>query len=186
MSLGGGRNWMVKKTDSLRERAEREVHKAKLNGHIPEINTELIHELRVHQVELEMQNEELKESHEELTSLYSQYYELYDTAPVGYFSIDKDLIIRNVNIKGAGLLGLSKEMIIGRGFSRFIPANKRDKYYNSLIEIASSGELDDVELQLKRNGTLFYADMRIMPVYENKEYRIVITDITERKEAEKS
>lgn len=173
----------MKKTDSLRERAEKKVKKLKKEVNVPETSFEQVHELQVHQAELEMQNEELRKAQEELAVLYSQYHELYDAAPVGYFSVDEDLIIRNVNIKGAELLGLNKNQIMGWGFSRFIPANYQNIYYNNLIEVTSSGGINDVELQLKRNGTLFYADMKIMPL-NGKDYRIIITDISKRKKAE--
>ena len=91
-----------------------------------------MHELQVHQAELEMQNDELRGSQIELSNLYGHYHELYNEAPVGYFSLDKNGIIRNVNIKGAELLGLEKNRIIGMGFILFIPPNYQTKYYTFL------------------------------------------------------
>jgi PAS domain-containing protein len=61
----------------------------------------LIHELQVHQIELEMQNEELRRAQMELEELRKNYSDLYDFAPVGYFSFDRDGLIRQVNLTGA-------------------------------------------------------------------------------------
>ncbi len=175
----------MSKTDKLRERAEKELQKAKEKGYMHGNVSELVHELKVNQIELQIQNEELKNSQKEVSSLYSQYHELYDHAPVGYFSLDKDGIIRNVNVKGAELLQLNKKKIIGRGFSRFI-SKDGDKYYGALANTIDTDKIQSVELQLKGNKT-FYANMEIMIVHNSDErYRITITDITERKHAEKT
>lgn len=178
----------MSKTDRLRERAEKELQKAKEKGYMSSDVSELLHELQVHQVELQMQNEELRKSQEEVSSLYNQYHELYDYAPVGYFSLDKDGIIRNVNVKGAELLQLNKKEIIGRGFSRFIPKNDENKYYYGLSSAVDTGKIHKVELQLKRDKPLFNFQMEIMSIYgnDNEKYRIIITDITGLKQAEKT
>ena len=173
----------MNKTDELRKRAEEKLRNAEEKGNMDKDVTELIHELKVHQIELQMQNEELRKSQEEVLSLYNQYYELYDHAPVGYFSLDKDGIIRNVNVKGAELLQLNKKKIIGRGFSRFI-SKDGDKYYCVLANAIDTNEIQSIELQLKGNKT-FYAYMEIMIVHNSDErYRVTITDITKRKKAE--
>ena len=69
----------------------------------------LIHELQVHQIELEMQNEELQKSRAEVEAGLALYADLYDFAPVGYFTFDRDGTIRRVNLTGARLLGLERE-----------------------------------------------------------------------------
>ncbi|MGZ7117333.1 MAG: PAS domain-containing sensor histidine kinase, partial [Methanobacterium sp.] len=170
----------------MRDNAERELQKAKKKETVPESNSKLVHELQVHQVELEMQNEELKEAQEELAKLLDEFHEFYDEAPVGYFSLDKNGNVRNVNIKGAELLGLDKGMIVGFGFVRFIPLNYQTKYYRSLKDAMVKCNVEEVELQLKREKSLFYVQMQIVPIYDkfDEKYRITITDITERKKAE--
>jgi PAS domain S-box-containing protein len=177
----------MSKTDELRERAKKELLKADKKGYMPKDTSELIYELQIHQVELQMQNKELKESHDEISRLYDQYYELYDHAPVGYFSLNRDGIIRNVNLKGIELLKLSKKDIIGRGFSRFMQKDFENEYYRSLANAINTHENQSVELKLKRNDLSFDVHMDIMPIYErfNECYRITITDITERKKLEK-
>lgn len=178
----------MRKTDELRRRAEEELQKAKEKGHIPMSVAELVHELRVHQVELEMQNEELRQSQEEISNLYNQYYELYNNAPVGYVSLDKNGLITNINNKGAELLKSYKSKIIERGFSRFITKDFQNKYYQTLSDAADTGKTQEVELQFKIDKSLFYVQMEIMPLYgkNDEKYRIIITDITERKQLKKS
>lgn len=178
----------MSKTDKLRGRAEKELQKAKEKDYMPKNVSELLHELQVHQIELQIQNEELKNSQEEISNLYNQYYELYDYAPVGYFSLDKNGIIHNVNVKGAELLQLNKKNIIGRGFSRFLLKSDENEYYRALANAVDTGEMYNVELQIKRDKQLFNVQMGIMPLYgnDNEKYRIVITDITGLKQAEKT
>ncbi|MEL7669613.1 ATP-binding protein [Methanobacterium sp.] len=174
------------KTKKLRQRAEEELRKAEEKGNIPVNISELVHELQVHQIELQMQNEELRKSQEETSNLYNQYHELYDYAPVGYFSLDKDGNIKNINIKGAELLKLEKKRIIGRGFVRFIQNESRNDYFNLLTTAINTGKTQSLELQLKGNKNFFYGYMEIMPIYNkfNEKYRITVTDITKRKKAE--
>jgi len=177
----------MSKTDELRERAEKELQKAKEKCRMPRSLSELVHELQVHQVELQMQNEELRKSQEEVSGLYNQYHELYDYAPVGYFSLDNEGIIRTVNVKGAELLQLNKKDIIGRGFSRFISKNVENKYYHGLANAIDTHEIQSVELQLKGNKKVFYVNIEIMPIYDKpgEMYHITVNDINERKKAEK-
>ncbi len=176
----------MSKTDKLRKIAEEELQKAKEEGHISSNVSELMHELQVHEIELQMQNEELKKSQEEISSLYSQYHEIYEYAPVGYFTLDKYGIIRKVNAKGSELLQLNKDKIIGCGFSRFISKNVENKYFHALANAIDTDKIQNVELQLKRDKEVFYVYMEIIIAHRPDEmYRITIIDITRRKKAEK-
>ena len=80
----------------------------------------LLHELQVHQVELEMQNEELRRIQEELEVSRNKYAELYEFAPVGYFAFDSRGLIREVNLAGAQLLGVERQLLANKPFSSFI------------------------------------------------------------------
>ncbi len=68
----------------------------------------LVHELEVHQIQLEMQNEELLQARAEVEAILAQYTDLYDFAPVGYFTLERDGAIRRVNLTGARLLGVER------------------------------------------------------------------------------
>src|SRR5512145_1072488 len=74
----------------------------------------VVHELQVHQIELEMQNEELMRARAEVEEAYRQYTDLYDFAPVGYFTLGQDGTIRQVNLAGANLLGVERDKLINR------------------------------------------------------------------------
>jgi PAS domain S-box-containing protein len=80
----------------------------------------LLHELQVHQVELEMQNDELRRARGELEVSRNKYAELYDFAPVGYFAFDPQGLIREVNLAGAQLLGIERQLLANKPFSGFI------------------------------------------------------------------
>jgi PAS domain-containing protein len=86
----------------------------------------LAHELGTYQIELEMQNEELRRAQEELEASRSRYAGLYDFAPVGYFTFDKNGLIVEVNLTGAELLGVDRGHLINQPFSAFVIKADRD------------------------------------------------------------
>ena len=85
----------------------------------------LVHELEVHQIELEMQNAELRQAREQEEKALERYTDLYDFAPVGYFTLDRDGVIRAANLTGAALLGIERSRLIGRRFGQFVTAEAR-------------------------------------------------------------
>jgi PAS domain-containing protein len=91
----------------------------------------LIHELQVHQIELEMQNEELRRAREELELSRDKYAELYDFAPLGYFVFDTAGVIREVNLAGAQLLGVERQLLANKPFTGFIAETEgREIFFN--------------------------------------------------------
>jgi len=85
----------------------------------------LLHELQVHQVELELQNSELRRARDEVETALDKYTDLYDFAPIGYFTLDRAGTVRAANLSGAGLLGVARARLIGRRFDSFLPAETR-------------------------------------------------------------
>ena len=110
----------------LRRQAEAKLSERKKKAAPPpatEADTRrLVHELEVHQIELEMQNEELVQSRAEVEALLRQYTDLYDFAPVGYFTLARDGAIHQVNLAGANLLGVERGALIKRRFGVFVSA----------------------------------------------------------------
>ena len=174
------------KADEWQKKIEKELETARENGQVPDSFIELVSELRIYQAELEMQNEELMQSPEELALLYRDYYELYNNVPVGYYMLDGDGIVRNVNDNGLELLLLTKNRIIGRGFSKFIVKEDENKYFGALADAVKTSEDQELELIFKRCADLFRAKVKITPLYQGKgaKYGIIVEDITDCRKAE--
>ena len=107
----------------LRRRAEKLARRKtpeNLQALSPAAAQKLLHERRVNQIELEMQNEELRTAQEKLAESREQYFELYDVAPVGYFSISEKGVILEANLTGANMLGVVPRDLRAQRFSHFI------------------------------------------------------------------
>ena len=118
----------------------------------------LVHELRVHQIELEMQNDELRRAQGELQVSRDRYVDLYELAPVGYFTLSEQGLILEANLTGANLLGVQRGRMIKRPLSRFIVAEDQDIYYFHRQQLFESGAPQVCELRLQRaDGSHFYA-----------------------------
>lgn len=98
----------------------------------------LLHELQVHQIELELQEEELRDSRIELEEALSRKTELYDLAPVGYFTIDAAIVIHELNLRGAHLLGDEREALLGRSLSSFLDEHSADRL-QTLVDRVGQG-----------------------------------------------
>jgi len=182
----------IESARQLRERAEKKVREAEetvLEVVSVEAAKQLLHELRVHQVELEMQNEELRRSQQDLEASCSRYFEFYNLAPVGYLTLNEQGSIREANLTCATLLGVARELLIERPFSVFIFPDDQDRYYLYRKQILEA-KLEPVicELRMVRaDGSFFWAKLQTTPVMEidgEAGCRMVINDITTRKLAE--
>jgi len=118
----------------------------------PETMERTLHELRVHQIELEMQNEELRKTQGELDAERERYFDLYDLAPVGYCTISANGLIIQANITAAALFGLARGALLNQPFSRFILRDDQDVYYLHRQQLDSPGQTHTVELRMLRLG----------------------------------
>jgi PAS domain-containing protein len=110
---------------AIREKAEEIL--AKTKPAIKDTETDkVLHELHVHQIELEMQNEELRQTQIALEHAEAYYRDLYDFAPVGYLTLSLDGIINELNHTAANLLGIERSKIIQQRFVKFIPDDYKD------------------------------------------------------------
>ena len=128
----------------LRRQAENKLNKIKKNT-TPQAETEvdtqrLIHELQVHQIELEMQNEELVETRGEIEALLRQYTDLYDFAPVGYFTLAPDSTIIKTNLTGAKMLGLERSRLMNRRLGLFVSSKSRLDFNAYLAKLFSTSD----------------------------------------------
>ena len=143
----------MKKTD-LRQQAEEKLGRQK-SAAIPETEADslrLMHELQVHQIELEMQNEELAQANAELKSTLSQYAELYAFASVGYFTLTRDGTIRRANLTAAKLMGVGLSELIKRRFAVFISPASRPTFSAFLDEVFISGNKKICEVTIQKDG----------------------------------
>jgi len=111
----------------------------------------LVHELAIHQIELEMQQEELLQSREELEEALERFTELYDFAPLGYLTLARDGTILQVNLTGTKLLGVERSLLLGERFERFVTLEDLSAF-NALLERAftSDGHVS-CEVKLRNN-----------------------------------
>jgi len=158
------------------------------NMPLEDIN-ELIHELQVHQIELEMQNEELRKSQLDLEAARDRYIDLYDFAPVSYFSISEKGLILDANFMGATMLGMERGKLTGSRFSQFIAKDDQDVFYLHRQKLFKTETKQVCELKLtKKDRTEFYGQLESYPVKDEAGnfsiIRTSLSDITERKQAD--
>jgi PAS domain S-box-containing protein len=149
----------------------------------------LLHELQVHQIELEMQNAELQEARDNMEALLEKYTDLYDFAPVGYFSIDGQGLILEVNLTGATLLGAERSQLINRRLQHFLAPTSRPIFLAFLEKVfAGSGKQVCEASLLNKNGTPSWVDFQATLATslrsERKWCRVAVSDITTLKRAE--
>ncbi len=145
----------------------------------------LLHELQVHQVELELQNEELRRAQVQLDAERARYFDLYDLAPVGYCTLDPQGLILEANLTAATLLGVSRGALMKRPFSRFILKADQDTYYLYRKQLLEMGSVQSCELRMTQgDGTPFWVHLATS-VGENAEgmpaQRVILSDISESK-----
>jgi diguanylate cyclase (GGDEF)-like protein/PAS domain S-box-containing protein len=147
----------------------------------------LSHELEVHQIELEMQNEELRHSREELEKALEKYTDLYDFAPVGYFTIDREEDISATNLSGAGLLGVERSRLIGRRFGQFVTGKYRPDFSAFLDKVFNCKGKEACELELLNKGDLpRVVQIEALATASGQECRLALIDITGRRKAEEA
>ena len=177
----------------LRQRAEAAFLKKaaqpqeRLEARLPEATRQALHELRVHQIELEMQNEELRLAQEALDVLRARYFDLYDLAPVGYFTVGETGLILEANLTAATLLGVARNALVKTPISRSILKEDQDAYYLHRKQLTETGQPQSCELRMVRHGTPFWAHLAAAAAQDadgSPVCRAVMTDITERKKAE--
>ncbi len=147
----------------------------------------LVHELQVHQVELEMQNEELRRAQAEIEESRSKYFDLYDFAPIGYFTFTQTGEIVEANLTGASLLGVDRSLLLQRSFSTFVDPGFRSLFRDHRLSVLKNGKKQRCELKLiRKNGKPFYASLESISVPHGRNFRIrsAVSDITELKKAQ--
>jgi two-component system, cell cycle sensor histidine kinase and response regulator CckA len=140
----------------------------------------LLHELQVHQVELEQQNEELRQVRAELESALEKYTDLYEFAPVGYLTLDRRGIVQSSNLTGAGLLGTGRSALTGRLFQDFLVPSERPAFATFLENACSSQSkgIFDGSLSTKSAPPVFL-HLEALGAASGQECRLALFDVTE-------
>lgn len=151
-------------------------------------NAELVHELEVHQVELEMQNEELRHAQLDLQAARDRFVDLYDFAPVGYFTLDARGLVTEANLTGAAMFGVGRKAMLGRGLSRFVAPAYATLWHQNMRQAMQQDSPHRIELELKKSGgESFFGQLDCAvsaPPAQSRSLRVTLTDITQRKMAE--
>jgi PAS domain S-box-containing protein len=154
----------------------------------PDAQQQLLHELQVHQIELELQNEELRRTQTALDTAQARYFDFYDMAPVGYVTVSDKALILQANLTTAALLGMPRSKLIGKPLPGFMPVSDADRYYLLCQQAQDSGSAQSCELQMYlANGNGVWVKLQaIAAIGEDGStvIRLVLSDITERKQAE--
>jgi PAS domain S-box-containing protein len=147
---------------------------------------ELLHELEVHQIELELQNEELREAQRELQISRDRYENLFERAPVGYLILNRYFRIKDANLTCTVMMDIDRRSLIGKRFSQFVKQEYQDNFFKCLNALDSQEE-SACELEIKRwrDRTVFFAEMKAVKVVDsNNLYSVTLTDVTELKKAQ--
>jgi PAS domain S-box-containing protein len=176
--------------NNLRRQAEEKV--ARMIENQEELSAEevqrILYELRVHQIELEMQNNELRLAYAELDTVRAGYFDLYDKALVSYFIISEKGLILEANLTAATLLGLERGAMIKQPISRFIIKEDQNIYYLHRKQLFEIDEPQDWDMRMvKKDGTVFWAHLKSIVALDaegNPVCRIVMSDITKSKRAD--
>jgi PAS domain S-box-containing protein len=176
---------------SMRDYAEEQL--ARTPQHSPDLKAqtteELIHELQVHQIELETQAEELRRVQLALEESRDKYLDLYDFAPIGYLTLSDRALIVEANLNGAKLLGVERGILANARFRQFIAPEYLDPWDRYFVNVLNQGEKQSCTISLKRaDGTLFHALLESIRTddhsYGTPTVRVAISDITNITQAE--
>ena len=168
------------------ESGERELDAAQLP---PAVLKQKLHELRVHQIELEMQNEELRRAHLEIEASRARYFDLYDLAPVGYCSVSEEGLVLQANLSASLLVGQTRAELVGQRISRFILREDQDGFYLLRKKLLASGDKQSCELRIvKADGSVCWVqiDMTLDAGGPPAVLQMVLTEVTKARQLEAS
>lgn len=177
----------LNKAQQLRTDAETQLSQSSATESTVLSAQESLHELQVHQIELEIQNEELHRNHIALESANKRYVALYEFAPVSYLTLSREGIVTEINISGATLLGEPRNKLLGSPFSRYISPEQADRWHLYFKQVLETGDAPNFELELRHSdGAVLHAivKLELNTDVEQPELLITLTDITERIKSE--
>jgi len=176
--------------EQLRRRAESRLRRHGARADLPGTQTEarkLLHELQVHQIELELQNEELSQARARAEALLKRYADLYDFAPTGYATIGRDGTIRQINLTAASLLGIERSRLVGRRLDLSLAPSSQPVFAAFLKKTFASAGPESCEAVLLGSRTApRFVRITAGAARGAEECRIAMEDITDRRLAEQA
>ncbi|MBS4096889.1 MAG: PAS domain S-box protein [Sulfuricella sp.] len=191
MNQCGDREYSQKLKLSQRERAEARLAELPPAGEIDQRPAEeILQDLRVHQIELEMQNDQLRRAQLALEESRDRYLDLYEFAPVGYLTLTPTGLVTNANLSGAALLGVERLKLLQHRFAPYVTPLDRDRWHTLLLSVATHHNRQHADMNIQRpDGSVIHASLDCLCLTNGDQaptVRVAITDITERKEAEQA
>ena len=176
--------------DELRKMAEGLIKEHEVDDSLSRMNMiELIEELRIHQAELEIQNQELRDAQEEISRLHREYEDLYEFAPSGYLVVGTKGNIVRCNLTGSTFLSAQRSLLSKLNFSNFLAPESQDIYFAALKQTEKDETVKSRELKLRRGDGSFLwvrADIQAEFTLDGRAggWRLTLVDINEQKKAE--
>lgn len=180
----------VDRRKDLRTKAESLVSSLAPNDMSALSNETLLHELLIHKVELEMQNEELRQSHHSMEENRDRYWHLYEFSPVAYITLSRENMINEINLTGCSMLGINRTNIIKHRFTNWIAPHEQDRWHRLFLNLMQQNihEKQSLEIEmLREDGTAFYAHLECVQLKTQDappSLRIALTDISKLKQSE--
>jgi hypothetical protein len=142
----------------------------------------LLHELQVHQIELEMQNEELRQANDTAEAALKKYTMLYDLAPMGYFTLNSDCSIHELNFTGAELLDDKRFSLVNTNFKLFVSDESRDVFNKFFNKVYTSGAKESCNIRLGYDGKpLAFVYIEGVVTGDEQQCLLSVVDISEIK-----
>ncbi|UZE96203.1 sensor domain-containing protein [Alkalimarinus alittae] len=175
-------------TGSLLQKAEDRLRNQEAEDTLSELSAiadaRLLHELQVHQVELELQNEELLAARTAAEKAAADYADLYDFAPVGYISLNQDGNITRANLAGASLLGCERSQLQGKYLRAFVTEASIPEFNTFFLNVFSEDIHPGCEIIIRVNNQLLNVHLDACPSRDGLECLVVLRDTTELKQAQ--
>ena len=150
----------------------------------------LLHELRVHQVELEIQNRALREAQEQLETLHERYVELFEFAPVSYLTLEPDGRIFEANLTASRMLGVDRSVLLGRRLQTVVGMSDPLAFRTLLRACIDQKQESHSELAFRTVGQQNYTvDVVLVPIPKGTHagrIRVTLHDVTSRSAAEQN
>lgn len=176
----------IERRQLLRAEAEKMIGSLSEGTNVLNTTEMLLHELLVHKIELETQNEELRRAHIEMEKARDRYVDFYEFAPVSYITVNRAGMIKAINLTGAVLLAAGRENLINHRFTAFVAHTDRDHWHRQFMNMMEYDHFEPQKFRLamiRADGSQFDGHLdclRNVTLDEPPELRVALTDITQQ------